>query len=824
MRALWQDLRYAVRMLAKEPGFTLVAVLTLALGIGANTAMFSVINSALLRPLPFKDPGQLVQLWETEGAPGQYPLTGPDYLEWQRGNRTFDATSVYSYGQPMNARIQGEAEPASTIATQANFFTTLGVSPELGRVFAAGEDQDGKNHVAVLSAGFWQEHFGGRRDAVGATIGLDGQPYTVIGVMPAWFNSPARAEIWTPIDATPKGLGGRGTHHLRAIGRIKANVGVGQARADLSTIAARLAKEFPDNNKDVNPILIPLKEQLTGESRTQLLILFGAVGLVLLVACANVANLMLARATARQREMAVRTALGAGRARLIRQLLTESLLLSVGGAALGVVGAWWCVAFMQSLKTLPIPRANPIELNFGVLLFTAGVSILVGVLFGLAPALQASQLDVTEELKTSAQAVVGATAGRRGLRNSLVVGELAASLALLIGAGLLLRTFARMRTADIGVESANVLTAGMILPDSKYPDLPARRAFVDRLTDRLQRLPGVKSVSLTAQLPLEGGSNGYIEIPGETNPALANQLVDWSFVTPDYFSTFRIPLLAGRNFTPAEVERAAEISGKLMAEAAKNPDLQKAPPDFTGVAVISRSMAQTFWPHQDAVGKVFKNFMPITVIGVVGDVKVSGVRDKPMPTAYFPFFFSLGFPGFSARIVLKTQTPPSTLIGPARAEVSALDSGLALFGVRTMDQVIAESMQETSVQTLLLGVFAGLALVLAAVGIYGVMAYLVTQRTHEIGVRMALGAQQSNILSLVLGQGSRLAALGIAIGIGAALGLSRLMSSLLFGVSATDPLTYAGVASLLAVVALAACYMPARRAVRVDPMIALRYE
>jgi putative ABC transport system permease protein len=824
MNTLLQDIKYGVRMLLRSPGFTVIAVLTLALGIGANTAIFSVIDSVLLEPLPFKNPAQLVDLRESESSSGNFPLDGADYLDWQKLNNTFSSMSIFGYPQGFNASGAGEAEAASVHQTQANFFDTLGVQPLIGRAFASGEDVHGKNHVAILSYTFWQRHFGGQRDALGKTVRLNDEPYTVIGVMPRWYNYPPATDLWIPMDMNSRMMHNRGSHWASAIGRVKDGVSIAQARADLLRVSAYLNKTYRDpSDQDVHSLVYPLKDRLVGQSSSPLLFLLGAVALVLLVAGANIANLLLARATARQREMAVRAALGAGRWRLARQMLTESVVLSLSGAALGLLGAVWGVALLQSTETAPVPRINPISVNMTVLLFTIAVSLLVGGLFGLAPALQCSQLDLSEELKSSANAVVSSTASGRALRNTLIVVEIAVCLALLVGAGLLLRSFALMRSADIGVDTHNVLTMNLNLPDSKYSTGAVRDQFIEQLQTRAARIPGVAHAALSSEIAVTGGSNGYVKVPGVTNPKLQNQLVEVNSVTPDYFQVFGIPILEGRTFTAQDIKRDEDVNTQVDAlyKAAKDPSKVRIPPTLTQVVIINQAMAKMFWPNQDALGKTYNGDGGPTsiIIGIVGNERQWGITQPSIPENYFPLADTDG-----ATLSLKTTVAPASVLGAVRGAVRELDPDLALFHARTMEEIVAENMTDATTETFLLGVFAVLALVLASVGLYGVMSYLVTQRTHEIGIRMALGAQHGDVLRMVIAQGAKLVAIGVVVGIAGALGLTQLLSTALYGVTATDPATYVAVSVLLVLVAMLACYIPAHRAAKVDPMVALRYE
>jgi putative ABC transport system permease protein len=818
----FQDVKFGIRMLRKTPGFTLVAVLTLALGIGANTVMFSVINGLLLKPLPFRQPDRIVALNETETSPGTYPLSGADYLDWQAQNSTFATTSLFDYGAGFNASGDGNAEPAGATSVQANFFDVLGISPMLGRAFDPGSDAAGKNHVAVLSYGFWQRHFGGRRDAVGSTLQLNNESYSVIGVMPPRFDYPSGTDLWTPLDMSPKGLTQRGTHQYPAIGRLKDGVTPKQAQADLVAIAASLEKQYPNTNDKVGAVVTPLKDVLVGDSSTSLWILLGAVALVLLVACANVANLLLARATSRAREIAMRAALGAGRRRIIQQSLTESLLLSLTGAAIGSLGAIWFIQFARTEFAGRLPQAGAIQLDGWVLAFTAIVSVLVGVIFGLAPAFYAARVNLNDELKSSV-GVVGASGGRHRLRNILVAGEIALSLALLLGAGLLLRSFSNLRNTQMGFDSTNVLTAVISLPEGAYKNLDQRRAFYDQLVERLKALPGVDSASVAISIPLRGGRNGTVTTDGAKNPDLESQLVEFNSVTPEFFRSYGIPLKGGRIFTPEDVNVTAEMN--LRADALTPEQQQNPPADLQVYGIANETTAKMFWPGQDAIGKVVHmSGMNTTIVGVVGDVKEwDDLRHKPLPEMYFPATLVLDN-AVPMYLTVKSRIPPTQLEREVRGEVARLDSRLALFHVLTMEQIIEQSMRNTTLETTLLGSFAALALLLAAIGIYGVMSYVVSQREHEFGIRMALGAPPSNVSGLVVRGGLRLALIGVAAGVVLAIALAKLMTSLVFGVSVWDPATFLVAAVVLTSVALVACYIPARRAMRVDPMVALRHE
>lgn len=823
LRDALQDLPYATRTLLRNPSFALIAIVTLALGIGANTAIFSVVHTTLLQPLPYPHSEQLVELRQTESAPGDYPLTGEDYLDWRSQNSTFSDMSLYSWPIGVNASGADQPEAVSELATQANFFQLLGVSPQVGRTFATGEDRKGSDRVVVLSNAFWKTHFAGRADALGKTLELNSNPYTIIGVMPAWFRFPTDADLWVPQDMSLETLGRRGSHSWRAIGRMKPGVTLEQARADLRTIAERLEKQFPDTNRNVDAVVIPVREWLIGGFRDQLWIMFGAVGLVLLIACANVANLLLARSTGRRREIAVRVALGAGRARLLRQLLTESLLLSMLGGLAGIVVAYTSVNLLRSVLTGVLPQPNPLRVGFVPLAFTFLVCVAAGALFGLAPALQSSSVKSSDALKSKGSARSGA--GRHGnwLRNTLVAGEIALSLALLTSAGLLLRTFENLRNTDFGIQPDHVLTAYIKLPGVRYKTLDQSWEFYDQLLQRLAASPGVRAVALTSKLPLQGGTNGYITIPGKQIEQGTGPLVEHSYISAGYFRAMGIPLLSGRDFTRSDLEDTANML-RAMASSRSQAEADAINKKCLLPSVINETMARTFWPGEDVLGKVFEHGCNFRVIGVVGDANQGNIRGATMPENYEALPMRLGTPGWPFEVVAQSSGAPEALVGTVRSVVASLDKSLALFRVRTMPQVIAQTMTTTQYETILLLSMAALALVLAAVGTYGVMSYVVGQRTNEIGIRMALGARPKEILGMVLRHASLLVAIGIVVGWAGAAGGARAMQSLLFHVPAFDPVTYAAVSAILAVVALAACWIPVLRAMRVDPMVALRDE
>jgi putative ABC transport system permease protein len=809
MDTLWQDLRYGLRMLRTRPGFTLVAALTLALGIGANTAIFSVVNAVVLRPLPYPDPERLVMLWGTNARDGnqQQPASYAEFNDWKNQARSFSALAGASPAWTFTLTGGGEPEQIQGLYVSANLFPMLGVTPARGRAFLPEEDRTGGPPVVIVSQGLWQRRFGGDPNVIGKTLTLGGNSLTIVGIMPSGFQFlEPEAEVWVPLAQNQFANNARVVRLLSVIGRLKDDVKPEQASAELATIARQLETQYPNTNTGVGLRLVALHEQVTGKVRPALLLLFGAVGLVLLIACANVANLMLVRSAARRKEIAVRAALGAGRLRLIRQLLTESIALSVLGGAGGVLLAAWGVDLLLAMSPIQLPRYHKIGIDAAVLGFTLAATVVTGIVFGLAPAWQAAQLDLHAALKEGGRGAM-ADAGQRRLSNLLVIAETAMALVLLISAGLLLRSFVRLLEVDPGFATENVLTMQVGLPNATYSQPGQRIAFYQQLEERLKALPEVQAVGLVTRLPLLAALNNvtsFLTIEGRPVPAGQRPEIDFRRASTGYFQAMGIPLLSGR------LVREEDVT--------KN----------TGAVLINEAMAKRFWPGEDPIGKRIstatgtgQNTRWQTIVGVVGNVRHLGLDIEPRPEIYY---HTNTLPPFGPVLVIRTTSDPKNLIAAARTKVRELDRDLPISNINTMEQLVAQSVAQRRFGMLLLGIFAALALALAGIGIYGVMSYTVAERTPEIGIRMALGASRRDVLRMVIGQGMALSVAGIALGLAAAVALTRLMASWLFGVSATDPLTFATIALLLAAVALAACYLPARRATRVDPMVALRDE
>jgi putative ABC transport system permease protein len=803
MGTLWQDLRYGIRMLAKNPGFTAVAIITLALGIGANTAIFSVVNAVVLRPLPYADAGQLISLEENGHHGHQLSISYPDLLDWQQQNQVFENIAGFrSASFNLAGEYQPERIPGRSVTR--NFFATLGAAPFLGRDFLPEDDHDGANPVVIVSHSLWERILGADPHAVGRTLPLNGRAYTIAGVLPADFHFYLAGEIYTPIGLDAKELSPRAAHAgIYGLGRLKRDVTFQQARAQMDTIALRLQRQYPDSNSGTGVTLTTLREDLIGEVRPVVLILFASVGFLLLICCMNVANLLLARAASRTREIAIRTAIGATRMRLLRQLLTESALLGVLGGGLGLlIGAWGTSAF-AALLPAGLRRLAEINIDARVFAFTLGISLLAGMIFGLAPALHSMRLDLNTGLRAGGK-TSGFFSGHELFRNVLVVSEIALSLVLLTGAGLMLRSFASVMNVNLGLNPKNVLTMQVFLPDSKYHNDAQARTFFDQLSDRLKGIPGVEASGFITPLPLSGdGWQDAVLREGQPQP-LPGQFPssDFHTISPGYFQAMGVQLLEGRDFRSA--------------------DDQNAPP----VAIVSQSMAKKYWPDEDPVGKRFQKgghakITMLTVVGIAADTKQYGPAAKTLTEFYLPYRQN---PLQRFTLVLRTKSDPLAMQSAVREQVQALDKSQPVYGVQTMEQIVENSLSPRRTNTRLLAGFATLALLLAAVGIYGVMAYFVTQRTNEIGVRVALGAQKTDILKLIVGKGTILTLAGAAIGVVASFGATRFLQSLLFGVKATDPLTFLAVPLVLCSVALTASYIPARRAMRVDPMIALRYE
>ena len=817
------DLRYAVRNLRKSRGLATIAVITLAIGIGANSAIFSIVDSVLLRPLPYRNPGQLVRLYETEAAPGRYPFAGPDFIDWKTQNKTFQDMTLFGWPGDMNLSDEGRPDHVIGLPTEANFFSVFGVNALLGRTWQPGEDQPGKDQVAILSYGLWRQRYAGEPSVIGRTIDLNSKKYTIVGVMPASFRFPTRAQLWIPLDMDGKTLGERGSHWANAVGRLKPGVTLETALADLRVIAARLEKAYPNSNDKIGAAAVSLHDDLIGDSRNSLLLMLTAVGLVLLIACANVANLLLSRALSRQKEMAVRSALGASRGRLFRQLLTESLLLSLAGGVAGLLLAWVMIGLAAASTTLALPRFNVIQLNAEVLGFTFALAVTTGILFGMVPALRTSRPDVHDELKGGAGSSISPGKQRRITSNAFVVGEIALSLLLLVGAGLLLKDFARVRSLDVGVRAEGVLTTSVHLPQARYKTQQEKFAFSQAFLEESRRITGVDAAAVTSHLPLEGGSNFYAKLRGQTT-RMSDKLVETHGVSPGYFQAMGVRLVQGRDFSPADIQKTLTLD--RVWEQAEDIGARVSHEQMNGMiypSVINETMARYFWPHRSPLGQMFShgsdNGPWQQVIGVVSDVRQWGLTIKPVPEAYGPF------DGSSRMfLVLHSSLPPAALTPQVRRALARVDPSLPLFAVRTMDQVIANQAQGKQFLSLLVGSFAAIAMLLAAIGIYGVLSYVVTQRTREIGIRMSLGASRARVLGDVIWGGMRLAVLGFLGGILGSFAAGRVLASLLHEVHPSDPGILAASAGLLGIVALVACYLPARRAASLEPVTALRYE
>jgi putative ABC transport system permease protein len=800
MRHLVKDLQYAARVLMKAPTFTFVTILTLALGIGANTAIFSVVNAVLLRPLPYRDPSRLVMVWvdlTARGGPAR-EWTGPaNQVDWK--TRAADVFENVTTIRGWNANVSGGDLPEAYSGEQTTweYFDVLGAAPELGRTFRPSDDVRGAPRVVVLGHHLWTQRFGGDRGVIGRTVAINGEPHEIIGVMPASFHPGfvRDAEMWRPL-RWPVNNPPRDVAVAHTIARLKPGVSIDQARAALDVLASQLAREHPetDKGKGINPV--PLREQQVGDVRTSLLVLLGAVGAVLLIACVNIANLLLARGSGRARELAVRRALGADRARILRQMLTESLLLAGIGGALGLLVGLWGVSALVAIAPAGTPRLDEVGIDPLVLVFAAAVSLLTGLIFGIVPAWHAVRADMTPALKEGGRGQLG-DGGTRA-RRLFIVAELALALVLLVGGGLLLRTFVALQQNDPGFNPDHVLAGFVLPPPATYRTAAELRTFYDRLLERTAALPGVRVAALSSVVPLGGDSDTNFYIEGRPRATTsADSLITWyREVSASYFTAMEIPLKQGRLFTAGESEP---------------------------VVVINETMAHRFWPGEDPIGRrlAFGDDRWFTVVGIVGDVQMRGPREASRVETYVPYWQQ---PENGTNVVLKTATDPASLVEPLKRAVKALDPAIAVSGAESMQDLIDEANGAPRFYAMMVGVFAALALLLAAIGIYGVMAYTVSQRRTEIGVRLALGANERQIFSLVVGDSLRLTAAGLVIGGAGAVAVSRSMRALLYGVGQADPATYVGMAALLVAVALAASFLPARRAMKTDPITALRAE
>src|SRR3984885_5481255 len=804
MSAILQDLKFAIRMLVKSPGFTVVAILTLALGIGANTAIFSIVNAVLLRPLPFKNSSQLVVLRETYKIVGNVSVSYPDFLDWRQQSDSFAAMSVINN---VNFNLSGVAQPESIdgYAVSPNFLALLGVRPVLGRDLLPSEERPGTPPVILLSYQLWQSRLGGDPGVIGRSITLDGRSFSIVGVLPPTFRFLDTTDVIVPIGFFAAEFTDRAQRgDMDVLGRLSSGVALPQAAVEMDTITARLAEQYPQSNHGFGAHLESLREAFAGDTRLAVLVLFGAVVFVLLIACVNVANLFLVRGAARAREIALRQAFGASRGRLIRQMLTESLVLAFCGGLLGIILGAWGISGLGYLLHANSLQTMGVRMDLSVFLFAAVIIVLVAFAFGLIPALQATRPDVHETLKEGGRSATSTSAQHR-LRGALAIAETALALVLLVGAGLMLKSLYHLIQVSPGFQHARLLYLEMDLRADRYSKDPAILNFWQQVLDRVRVIPGVESAALGTVVPLTGNHRrSDITIEGLPTPGPGEfPHPDRHTISSGYIATMGIPLLRGRNFSDADNETA--------------PD----------VALVNSTLARRFFTDGDPIGKRFLWGQPgkdekwITIVGVVADTRLYGLDNPARLEVYSPYRQR---PSADMSLVVRSAVDPASLTSSIRAAVAAIDKDQPLFDIHTMQQLVDDSISTRRLTLVLLGIFSALAVILAAIGIYGVMAYSVALRTQEIGIRMALGAQQKDVLRLVLGQGARIAFFGVAIGLATAAALARLLSSLLFSVSSSDPFTFATVAALLVAVALLACYIPARRALRVDPIIALRYE
>ena len=799
MDTFLKDLRYSIRQLLKKPGFAATAVLTLALGIGANTAIFGVVNSVLLRALPFKDPERIAMVWETIPMIGLVENTPApaNFLRWREESKSFESLAALA---PSFTNLTGGGEPEKidSLRATAEVFPLLGVEPLLGRWFLPEEDRPGNNRVAVISHGLWQRRFGADREMVGKSITLNDSPYTVVGVMPAHFSIPvANSELWIPMAFGPNAAK-ETSRNLFAVGRLKSGVTHEQAQAELTAMAEDWQEQDTQTTFRFGINIVPIQEHITGTIRLALLVLLAATGFVILIACANVANLLLARAAARQKEIAVRIALGAGRWRLARQLLTESLLLSFLGGAVGLLVAVWSVSLLSSAMPENLAQAKAANIDARVLGFAFMMSLITGIIFGLAPALQSTRPNLNEILKEGGRD--SSAVARRWTRSALVIVEVSLAMVLLVGAGLLMKSFLRLSDIDMGFRAENLLTMQVQLASARYRDQAKRTAFFDQLLERARALPGVESAAVISGVPVSWtGGGATFQIEGRAEPDNTTPISNYRIISPDYFHAMGIPPISGRYFTEQDTENSEPV------------------------AIISQSLARASWPDENPLGRrlVWGAGGPmLTIVGVVRDVRLVAANEVK-PHVYMPYTQNRIAP---YELVIRSKGDLTGLAAAVRNEVWAIDKDQPVSKIRTMEQILSDSIARHRFNTILLAVFAALAMAIAAIGIYGVMSYTVTQSTREIGIRMALGAKRADIVRMVVGQGLGLTSIGVVAGLASSFALMRLLESLLYGVSATDVTTFAAVTVLLIAVSALACFIPARRATRVDPIVALRYE